>query len=188
MLALAAEAAARGETLDERRWRSLVQQHAPFLRRSLARLAGVGPHVDDLVQESFVTAYRRRADLPADAEMMRAWLYRTAKNHWLHHQRETGRRLTRHEAAAAEPVAPPRSVEDRLNAAAEAALLRAALADLDLPMREAIVLVDLEGLKASEAAVLLKLGEDTLRSRLRRGRESLRRLLNERLATNGGAR
>ena len=36
------------------------REHGPFIGRVILRLMGDGPHVDDLVQETFVVAYQKR--------------------------------------------------------------------------------------------------------------------------------
>lgn len=171
MLALAAEAHRAGEALDEARWRALVQEHGPFLRRAVARLGARPAAVDDVVQEAFVSAFRRRDDLPSDPGRMRAWLYRAARHHLLHERRGTARRLTRQEAVAAEPAPEGRTPEEQVAAASSVALVHRVLDDLPLDLREAVVLVELEGMSAVDAAALLEIGENTFRSRLRRGRE-----------------
>ncbi|HEY4219888.1 MAG TPA: sigma factor, partial [Myxococcota bacterium] len=64
--------AADGVAFDEAHWALLVRAHAPFLRRAMARLAGAG--TDDVVQEAFVSAFRRRGELPSDDGKLRGWL------------------------------------------------------------------------------------------------------------------
>lgn len=157
-----------GAAFDEARWAALVREHGPFLRRSIARLSGVGPHVDDIVQEAFVTAFRKQRALPS-GNMLRAWLFRAAKNHLQHQRRTIARELRKRDAIAVIDTsqAPVERNEDRERAAH---LTRAVLA-LPLEMREAFVLVQLEGLTAVEAAVVAGVVENTLRTRLRRGRE-----------------
>ena len=38
----------------------LFQEHGDFIARAIERLTGEGAHVDDLLQECFVTAYKKR--------------------------------------------------------------------------------------------------------------------------------
>jgi RNA polymerase sigma-70 factor (ECF subfamily) len=58
--------------------------------------------------------------------------------------------------------------------------IRAALARLPEPQREAIVLVDLQDLSVAEAAAYLGVAEGTVKSRCSRGRVALARLLTGR--------
>jgi RNA polymerase sigma-70 factor (ECF subfamily) len=163
---LAEHAGARSAPFDEARWAVLVRMHGAFLQRAIARLGGTGPHVDDIVQEAFISAFRRSADLPLDDNMLRAWLFRAAKNHLLHHRRTLARELRKAEAVVIDNVAPIDSFSER----ERAALVRKATLALPLELREAFVLVDLEGLSAIDAAGVAGVPENTLRSRLRRAR------------------
>ena len=36
------------------------QLHAPFIASVIEKLTGAGPHVDDLLQETFIVAYKKR--------------------------------------------------------------------------------------------------------------------------------
>ena len=57
-----------------------------FRRRLPAQGGGAGPDAEDLTAEVFATAWRRRADLPEDAEL--PWLYRTAGFVLANHRRK----------------------------------------------------------------------------------------------------
>ena len=185
LIALAAQAEAAGEPLDEARWRALFKAHGPFLRSSVARLTGLGSHVDDIVQEAFVTAYRKRDDLPTGEHKMRAWLYRTARNHWLHHQRGTARRLGALDRAALEPAGSSPDPTENLEADDAVRLVQFGLNRIPEDAREVFVLVELEGLSSVDAAEILELNENTLRARLRRGRGVFREAIEPMLAREG---
>jgi RNA polymerase sigma-70 factor (ECF subfamily) len=57
--------------------------------------------------------------------------------------------------------------------------LQKALGDLPEIFREAVVLCDIEGLSYEEIAAALKINIGTVKSRIARGREELRRKLND---------
>jgi DNA-directed RNA polymerase specialized sigma24 family protein len=61
-------------TQDE--FRTLYEAHFDDVRRFVRRRADL-PSVDDVVGETFLIAWRRRRELPADP---RPWLFRTARN------------------------------------------------------------------------------------------------------------
>jgi len=156
---------------DEGRWSALVKQHAPFLRRAIGRLAGFGEQVDDVVQEAFVSAFRRARDLPDDELLLRAWLFRAAKHHLQHHQR-THARQTR-KVAALSATAPSSSSPVALDEQQRAAkLVREATLRLPEAQREVFVLVELEGLSVVAAATVLDVNENTLHSRLKAARKA----------------
>jgi RNA polymerase sigma-70 factor (ECF subfamily) len=55
--------------------------------------------------------------------------------------------------------------------------VRRALAEIEPRYREAIFLVHVEGRKVEEAARILEIPEGTIKTRLMRGREALRKIL-----------
>ncbi|MGH7441564.1 MAG: RNA polymerase sigma factor, partial [bacterium] len=63
---------------------------------------------------------------------------------------------------------------ERLESAEDVRLLRVALGSLDEDQRRALELVDIEELSYAQAALVLKLPVNTVRSRLNRGRARLK--------------
>ena len=158
----------------------IVRRHRGSVYR--VALANVGDAEDalDLVQETFVSAYRalRRYDA---TRPMRAWLAAIAINKcrdWA--RRRTVRRLfsCALPAEAAETVADERvghdtEVEDR----DELRRLRAAIAELPATLREPLVLRTIEGLSQAETASVLGITEKAVETRLRRARGKLTSML-----------
>lgn len=70
---------------DEAWFEDLFGQHATAVHRYLARRAAPDD-VADLAADVFVTAWRRREDVPAEAEL--PWLYRTAGYVLANHRRK----------------------------------------------------------------------------------------------------
>src|SRR5262249_55780044 len=68
----------------------LFRAHGPFIGRVIRRLTGAGPQVDDLLQETFVVAHRRRADFDPRSDE-RAWLYGIATKLCSRHHRGNSR-------------------------------------------------------------------------------------------------
>ncbi len=140
------------------------------LRRFVA--ARVPPaDVDDVVQDALVRVHR---GLPAlrDRERITAWIYRVTRNSIVDHLR--ARRTA--EPLDEEPDAPPPSEPD----AAFARLVRCVepfLARLPAHHREALALVELEGLSQVATAARLGIPLSTVKSRVQRGRAQLRALL-----------
>ncbi|MBI1946197.1 MAG: RNA polymerase sigma factor [Deltaproteobacteria bacterium] len=153
----------------------LFAAHAPFLVRTLERLTGNRAQAEDLAQEAFLVAHRRRADLRADGNP-RAWLYRVAMN-LLHKSRRSfarellflgrvvGERAT--QARAGEP-------EQATLERERARRVRAAVAKLPLVHREVFVLFELEGLSGADIALMLDVPVATVWTRLHRAREAFR--------------
>jgi RNA polymerase sigma-70 factor (ECF subfamily) len=172
---------------------SLFVAHAPFLLRVVERLTGAGPHVEDLVQEVFIVAHRRRREL-RDVPALRGWLYRVASRQAQQHRRAWWRRLRLAGAFARDPsrlggsslaeaaLAPADHAPFEVVARRQQGLLiRACALELPFLQREVFVLVDLEGLDAKTVAGLLDMPEGTVASRL----FAARRLFRDRwLATS----
>jgi RNA polymerase sigma factor (sigma-70 family) len=143
----------------------------PRLRRYARALLGTRADADDLVQETVARGWDRLSSWRQGSDM-RAWLFGIMHN--LHVDR------LRSQPPDAEPLEQALS----LVAGGDAAAGRLALRDMDsalrlLPpeQREVLLLVGLEELSYEEVAAVLQIPAGTVMSRLSRGRERLRLLL-----------
>ena len=136
----------------------------------------------DVVAETFLVAWRRRREMPVDAEA-RLWLYGVARRVLANHhrggmrRRRLGERL-RHGIRAAVAADPGSEVPARL--AVQAALAR--LGELD---REVLMLTIWEGLEPREAASVLQVSPAVVRTRLSRARARLRDLIGDDIGPPG---
>ena len=134
------------------------------------RLTGSRAQAEDLVQETYLHAYRAWARRrPAD---VRAWRLNLARS-------QARRRAAHPETLSPDPPVAPGGgdvAEDALGALT-AALVRRALATLSEEQRVAVTLVDLCGFTSAEAAGILGCPRGTVLSRVHRGRKALARLL-----------
>ena len=127
----------------------------------------------DVVAETYLVAWRRRDELPVDAEVP-LWLYGVARRVLSNHHRggvrrqRLGERL-RQRIGAAVSADPAAEVPGRL-------VVRAALARLPELDREVLTLTVWEGLEPREAAVVLGVSAAVVRTRLSRARARLREL------------
>ncbi len=131
--------------------------------------------LEDLTSEVFIKVYRR-LDQYRPEHPFSTWLFRLAANHDLDHRRRARRARPRAEM--------PREIEDPapdpgqgLESRERSALVREALNSVAPRYRAALLLVYVEGLKVDEAARTLGLPVGTIKSRLMRGREALRKIL-----------
>lgn len=177
--AACAPSSAQGAVVDVG---TLFVLHAPFLLRVVARLTGPGPHVEDLVQDVFVVAHRRRGVL-RDGPELRGWLYRVCSNKAMQHRRSRWRRFRLATAIEMEPTATAPAVPDEIASRRERGRrIRQAVLELPFLQREAFVLFELEGLDTKSVAALLDVPEGTVSSRL----STARRLFRERWARTEG--
>jgi RNA polymerase sigma-70 factor (ECF subfamily) len=145
----------------------------PLLAYALRRTA-TPADAADVVAETMLTAWRRRADVPAGDEA-RLWLYGVARRVLANHTRGE-RRRTRLGARLAEVV--EREVQEHAAETVHDGLTVAeALALLDELDRELLRLTSWEQLSPSEVAVVLDMPAGTVRSRLSRARVALREVL-----------
>src|SRR5262245_36745203 len=155
---------------------TLYAEHAAFLTRVLIRLVGDGPHVDDLLQETFLVAHRKRASFDGRSAV-RTWLYGIAAHLAMRHRRGAGRWRRALGVYAEQPARVSASPEGELERARAAQLLRAALERLPFKQREVVVLYELEELEGADIAELLGIPINTVWTRLHHGRKRLQELM-----------
>jgi RNA polymerase sigma-70 factor (ECF subfamily) len=165
---------------DPQQFALLFDRHARAVHRYVASRARHGD-VDDVVSETFLTAYRKRARYDRAFDDARPWLLGIATNVLRHHHRSEGRRLTRLRAVAHSPdpeIDPAESVAAAVDNASEIDRVARALARLDDRYRDVLLLAASADLSYEEIARALGIPVGTVRSRLARGRHRLRELLD----------
>jgi len=149
----------------------VFRTHVDYVWR-IARLLAGEAHADDIVQEVFLVARRRLAEL--DGDEVRGWLYVTTRNVARNMMRSQRRWLRRRTAAPA-PEDDGRPLEDALADRDAARLLDRFLTTLPPKKREAFVLHDIEGLPGSEIAHAIGVPLPTVYSRVRSARTAFDR-------------
>jgi len=168
-----------------------IQAEIPHLRRYARALVRDVVAADDLVQEGLARALAK-LHLWQEGTNLRAWLCTILRNQHVDEIRRTMRAGRPVELSEAEPLlSRPADQDKRL----ELRDLERALARLPEEQRVVILLVGLKGMAYQDAGVLLGMPIGTVRSRLSRGRDALRRLMSdgldqcaERAATEAFAR
>lgn len=161
--------AKRASKGDLAAFEALVERHQPRLMTLAARLLGSHADAADAVQETLVRAWLALPRFRGDAKFS-TWLTRICLN-VIHDLRERRGQLADPEVPEA---ADPR---DGFAASELAGELQRALAVLDLPFREAVVLYDVLGCSYAEISELTAVAEGTVKSRIYRGRVELAQLL-----------
>lgn len=150
-----------------------LEASRPSLRRYACSLLRHADAADDLVQDCLERALARR-HLWRGGESLRPWLFRIMHN--LHaNQVRKHRKLPFHQALGDVPDQPGSDEEQAGRVAIRE--LEAALDLLPAGQREIVLLVALSGMSYQECADALDLPVGTVMSRLFRGRERLRELL-----------
>lgn len=165
---------------DEQAFAEIYQRYATMVYNLSLRLSGDPEEASDLTQEIFLRIFRHLAKFRGRSSL-KTWIYRVALNHCrsrLGRRRPDPQPLTGPEGETVREIPDPRrSPEDRAVAESEARLVAAALARVPRRFREAVTLRDLEGLSYQEIADVLRVRIGTVRSRIARGRERLREVL-----------
>jgi RNA polymerase sigma factor (sigma-70 family) len=150
----------------------IVRRHGPLVWAACRAVLGASHDTEDAFQATFVVLARKARSVRRP-ESLGPWLFGVAR-HVSARAREANARRRRHERRAAGPEggrAPGGLAPD------EVALLHAEVGRLPERLRAAVVLCDLGGLGYQEAAERLGVPHATLRGRLVRARERLRRRL-----------
>ena len=175
--------------LDEQAFGARVEPHRRELHVHCYRLLGSFEEAEDLVQEAFLRAWRRRETYEGRASV-RAWLYRIATNACLDALDKRPRRPSASgEVAWLQPY-PDELLEqlpDRREGPEDVALAKetvelafiAAIQHLAPLPRAVLVLRDVLGCSAKETARLLETTEASVNSALQRARAGLRESLPE---------
>lgn len=156
----------------------LVERYQRMAAAAAWRYGVPAGEIDDVVSEIFIKTYenigRYRPDHPFST-----WLYRLAVNHVIDTRRRARKEAGRSEMPAAVADERP-GIGDRMEHDERTAIARRALDELPDHYRDAMYLVYVEGLKLEEAARILGVPLGTVKSRLLRGRDAMRRTLERR--------
>jgi RNA polymerase sigma-70 factor (ECF subfamily) len=150
---------------------TLVSALAPELFRYAVGLCHNRDTAEDLVQETFLRAWRARADL-RDSKAARAWLYTILR-------REHARLYERQRPDVRDPFELPDVPVSGYDTSAEAFVTRRALAALHRDYRDPLLLQVIGGFTCKEIGAMLDLNSNTVLTRLFRARKALREQLAE---------
>jgi RNA polymerase sigma factor (sigma-70 family) len=158
---------------------TIFERHSAPVHRYLALRFGPGS-AEDLLGETFVTAFRSRLSFDLGRPDARPWLFGIATNVARHHWRSEMRRADRDQRLA-DLIVPEADLSD---VATDTALFQSqrdkiawALSRIDGQFLEVLLLVAGPGFSYEEVAEALHIPVGTVRSRLARARRQLRELL-----------
>src|SRR3989441_2745829 len=175
----------RGEAAAFEEW---VADRSGEIYGLLLRLTENSEEARDLTQETFLRAFQSIGRFRGDADL-RTWIYRIAINQarnrwrwWRRRRRDSTVSLDAAQGQAKQPliatlVESSNNPEQQTLAHEREVALRAALQKLGEAYRETVILRDIEGFTYEEIAATLRINVGTVKSRLARGRQELRRRL-----------
>ena len=165
---------------DPEQFAAVFRRHAPEIQRYVVRRLGADA-AEDVVAETFLTAFRLRSRYQPDRPDARPWLYGIATNLISRHRRAEVRQYRALARTGLDPVTEPftEGADARVSASGESRRLAAALAKLPAGHRDALLLLAWGDLSYEQAAVALGVPIGTVRSRLSRARGRLREALGQ---------
>jgi RNA polymerase sigma-70 factor, ECF subfamily len=133
---------------------------------------------EDAAQEVFIKAYRKLKDFRPESSLY-TWLYRIGVNTCLDHKRKFRPEPLKDQSTAEYLPSSEPSPERHYQSKEIGQAIQEALEQLSGNSRAIIVLREVEGLSYEEIAEVLNTSVGTVKSRISRTREDLRRLLGE---------
>lgn len=165
-----------------------AMEYMPALYTAALRLTRSKPDAEDLVQETYLKAYRSFGGFEQGTNL-RAWLYRILTNTFINSYRAKQRRPQESDLEETEDLylfkkisgSPGlgRSAEEELMDYFGDAEIKEAIEALPEQFRIAVLLADVEGFSYKEISDILEVPVGTVMSRLHRGRKALQKHLAE---------
>jgi RNA polymerase sigma-70 factor, ECF subfamily len=174
----------------EASYEALIAEYQQPVYNLAVRLLSDSSDASDVVQEVFLKVFRKIGAFRGDSSL-KTWIYRIAVNEAYNYQRWFGRHRKQEVGLDEEEEGtlnysqrlpdPSRSPFDCAADREQHKLVESALARLNPSYRMAVVLRDIEELSYEEIAEILQVALGTVKSRILRGREALRKELAGRL-------
>jgi len=187
----------RADLTSPHAFEALVREHQSMVFRTLSRMTGAGPHVEDLAQEVFLRLYRALPEFRGDSALT-TYLYRIVVNVA---QDEWKRRRRDREFVATTPASQDdeasdwlenlpgdtlrghaRTPEQLLSDAELQSAVDAALLSLSEPERAVLILYHQEDCSYEAISAALEMPINTVRTHLHRGRKRMSALIQAQLA------
>ena len=157
-------------------FRECVERESPRLLAYAFRLTGDGDAAADLVQESWVTAFRKREALTGTGTLS-GWLIAICRSLHLSARRSEGKRAERERSGWSAGTGP--EVVRVLEESERKRRIAAALGDLPPQQRDVLTLRLLEDRSTRETAERMGIAEGTVKATLHHAIQRMRALLEE---------
>lgn len=170
----------------QRAFESEALVHTDLLYNFALRMSGNAADADDLVQETYLKAYRFW-DRYEPGTNIRAWLFRILKNSYINRYRKESKEpntvdydeISNFYALIRDESADPNDLQEAVFGNLLDDDVSSAVSNLPEDFRTVVILCDIEGLTYEEIAQFVDCPLGTVRSRLHRGRKLLHASLFE---------
>jgi RNA polymerase sigma-70 factor, ECF subfamily len=181
---------------DQAQFSDLAMEYMPALYTAALRMTRNPADAEDLVQETYLKAYRAFASFELGTNL-KAWLYRILTNTYINTYRAKQRRpdiadvedvedlYLYHRLSGEQSASLGRSAEDEALDRFTDTDVKAAIESLPDSFRMAVLLADVEGFSYKEIAEITDVPIGTVMSRIHRGRKALQKALIDRGSTRG---
>ncbi len=181
---------------DQKAFAREAMQYTPQLYSTALRMTRNPADAEDLVQETFLRAYRA-FDHYEEGTNLRAWLFRIMTNTYINMYRKKQRQVQETELGDVEDLflyrrlrwfdsnAVAESAESQMLALFPEAAVRDAVEALPEEYRVPMLLADVQGFSYKEIAEMLDIKIGTVMSRLHRGRTRLQKALYDHAKERG---
>ena len=181
---------------DQAQFAELAMEHMGSLYTAALRMTRNPADAEDLVQETYLKAYRAFGTFQAGTNL-KAWLYKILTNTFINSYRSRKRRPEQTELddvedlylyrrlGGLEAATAGRSAEEEVLEHFTESDVKAAIEALPEQFRMAVLLADVEGFSYKEIAEILDVPVGTVMSRLFRGRKALQKSLRDYAAGQG---
>jgi RNA polymerase sigma-70 factor, ECF subfamily len=175
---------------DQANFADDAMQYSKQLYAAAMRMTRNPADAEDLVQETFLKAYRAYDSFTAGTNL-KAWLYRILTNTYINKYRRAARRPDEvdlgdvedlymyRRIGSEESMEAARTTEDKVLDGLVESDIKKAVESLPENFRIPVLLADLEGLSYQEIADILEIPIGTVMSRLHRGRKAMQKTLWE---------
>ena len=169
----------------------LVVRHQDYIYNAVMHLVSAPHDAEDIAQEVFMRAFRSIGGFRREAEFS-TWVYGIMLNCVRNHWRRQGRRKDTASFAprcgeddtTSEPTSPDDGPSEMSQRSETVAAVRRAIDELDVELREVIVLRDIEGQPYEALARIIGVPLGTVKSRLFRARHALKERISPGLAAD----
>jgi RNA polymerase sigma-70 factor (ECF subfamily) len=173
---------------DQARFTEVAMEFMPGLYSAALRMTRNAADAEDLVQETYLKAYRSYASFQ-EGTNLRAWLYRILTNTYINTYRAAKRRPEVTDVEDVEDlylykrlsgsggIAEGRSAEDEALDTFTDDIVKTSLEELPEAFRMAVLLADVEGFSYKEISEITDVPIGTVMSRIHRGRRALQKKL-----------